>query len=283
MSERGCGLCPGGRLCTPGVRWQQNVMLCLQCRRWQPKGFWSPAQWKSLQPVLLDLQRNCCSQCSPDWWSSAAPASSPTSTPTESPTSSDDGHKPTPTRGWTQTLLVILGADSTDQLLQRTYRLATLGSRIQDFMFYWVDSMGRHQRKRLSYDGALRWRQGMEGICATRGDWTDPISMVKYFDPGNEIYSRAFHLAFPEIASSTKWNKETQGDIFEGLLALKCMDDYGALRKYPGYPHFPPRHAAARIADWIEELVTLVWGVSLIYPESTDSPAEWAHRWRAQV
>ena len=45
----------------------------------------------------------------------------------------------------------------------------------------------------------------------------------------------------------------------------------------PGYPHFPDNCLAARVAAWVEELATMVWGLCLIYPV-TDSPAEWASR-----
>ena len=251
----------------PGVCYVQNAMLCLQCRRWQPKSAWSPAQWKSLKCVLLDLQRNCCSDCSSDWWCSA-------------PNLSDSGRDPEP--GWAQSLLVVLRVASTDKLIQRTYRLATLGRHISDFMTHWVDNLGRQYRKLLSHSGALRYRQGVDGCISGKGAWTDPVSRQRYFDPGNDIYSRAFHLAFPDIAETSGWNAETQGDIFEGFLALRCLDDYGAVRKHPGYPHFPPEGPAARIAAWIDELVTLVWAVCLIHPV-TESPAEWARRWVMEI
>ena len=77
LSKQGCGLCPGGRGCVPGVCYSQNVMLCLQCRRWQPKEAWSKAQWKRLQCVALDLQRNCCSECSTNWWKPTATTKQP--------------------------------------------------------------------------------------------------------------------------------------------------------------------------------------------------------------
>ena len=195
-----------------------------------------------------------------------------------SPTSSDSESDPEP--GWVQSLLVVLRVASTDELIQRTYRFATLGDRISDFMVYWVGIFrvpgGRNNRKLLSYSGALRYRQGMDGFLNGRGDWTDPVSQQRYFDPCNYIYSRAFHLAFPDIAE-TLGNAETLGDTLEGLLALKYWDDHGAIRQLPDYPHFPNGSPTARIVEWIEELVTLVWAVSLIHPV-TDSPAEWASR-----
>ena len=279
LAEKGCGLCTGGHWCTPGVCWTKNVMLCMQCRRWQPKCAWSPAQWKSLQCVMLDLQRNCCSECSSDYWCSIAPTT-PTSSPTSSPTPSETGRAPDP--GWAQSLLVVLGVDSTDMLRERTYRLAQKGICVRDFMTYWVDNLRQAYRKSLSHNGAVRVRQGMDGVAwgGIRCDWTDPLTRERYFDPGNDIYSRAFHLALPAIASN--WNAETHGDIFEGLLALKIMDDYGTIRKYPNYPHFPPGHPAILIAEWIDELVIMVWGVCKIYPPN-DSPAEWADRWFVQV
>ena len=136
----------------------------------------------------------------------------------------------------------------------------------------------------MSYNGALRYRQGMDGFLSGRGDWADPTSRQRYFDPGNDIYSRAFQLAFPDFAarSSQNWNASTLGDIFEGLLALKCLDDFRAIRQWPGYPYFQTNHPATQLAEWIEELVTLVWGVSLIFPLTT-SPTEWASRWRVVV
>ena len=123
----------------------------------------------------------------------------------------------------------------------------------------------------------------MDGFLSGKGDWTDPVSRQRDFDPGNDMYSRASQLAFPDIAEKTSenWNAETQGDIFESPLALKCLDSYRAVRKYPGYPHSPGNCPATRIAAGIEELVTLVWGVCLIYPV-TESPAEWASRWHVQ-
>ena len=262
----------------PGVCYSQNVMLCLQCRRWQPKAAWSPAQWKRLQCVALDLQRNCCSECSPNWWK-------PTTTRT-SPTSSDSGRHPEPV--WAQNLLAVLGVASTGELVQRIYRVATLWRRVNqerplsEFIIHWMQVWGKSYRKRLSHSGALRYRQGMDGLLNdVEGHWMDPVSRQRYFDPGNDIYSRAFQLAFPEICGEENWNVKTQGDIFEAILALKCLDDYGAVRHLPGYPHFPDNCPAARVAAWVEELATLVWGVCLIYPV-TDSPAEWASRWHVQ-
>ena len=90
----------------PGVCYIQNVMLCLQCRRWQPKAAWSPAQWKRLQCVTLDQQRNCCSQCNAEWWTPA-----PT---TNSPTSSDSGRHPEPVCA--QNRLAVLRVASTDSV-----------------------------------------------------------------------------------------------------------------------------------------------------------------------
>ena len=66
------------------------------------------------------------------------------------------------------------------------------------------------------------------------------------------------------------------------MLALKWYDDYGTARRSRGYPKFVPDHPASRITNWIEEFVTLVWGVNLIYP-SDDSPAMWAQRWQIRV
>ena len=262
----------------PGVCYIQNVMLCLQCRRWQPKAAWSPAQWKRLQCVTLDLQRNCCSQCNAEWWT-------PTPT-TNSPTSSDSGRHPEPV--WAQNLLAVLRVDSTGELIQRTYRVATLWRRVtlgrplSEFIIHWMQDLGKSYRKRLSHSGALRYRQGMDGLLNdVEGHWMDPVSRQRYFDPGNDIYSRAFHLAFPEICGDVNWNEKTQGDIFEAILSLKCMDDFGAVRHWPAYPHFPDNGPVARVAAWVEELATLVWGVCLIYPV-TDSPAEWASRWHVE-
>ena len=166
-----------------------------------------------------------------------------------------------------------------DELIQRTYRIATWGRRLDKFIVYWMKELKRKCRKHFSYYGALRYRQGLDGVLHTKGCWTDEVSRQRYFDPGNHVYSRAFHLVFPDIMEKTseQWNKETIGDIFEGLLAMKNLDDYYAVRNIRGHPHFPPKSPAARIAAWIEELVTLVWAVSLIHPV-TDSPAEWASR-----
>ena len=312
LSQQGCGLCSGRSGCEPGVCWTQNVMLCLQCHRWQPKEKWSRAQWKASKCVLLDLQRNCCSACSIDWWTAYTAYTY------------DDGpygrqedrqreqqqreqqheggsrwqhrhrhgqwlsqqHEQEPQQRqqeppWVQSLLVVLRVASVGELVQRTYWLASLGSRIEKFMCYWVENLGRHYRKNLSHFGALWFRQGMEGVCRTTGDWVDPVSLVRFFDPGNDIYSRAFHLAFSDLSGSgtTIWNAETQGDIFEGLLALKNMDDYWTIRGIPGYPTWPRGHAARSIAAWIEALVFSVWGLSLIYP-TEDSPPEWVRRWQ---
>ena len=202
--------------------------------------------------------------------------------PTTSPATSDTTPHGNP--AWAQDLLGVLRVASMDELHQRTYLLAGLGQCISGFMRYWMDTLGRHNRKLMSYTGALRYRQGMDGFLSCEGDWTDPVSGQRYFDPGNDIYSRAFYLAFPDLADQTSpsWNACTQGEMFEGILALKWLDDFGAVRKYRGYPHFPANGPAARIAAWIEELVTLVWAVSLIYPV-TESPAEWACRWHVQV
>ena len=95
-----------------------------------------------------------------------------------------------------------------------------------------MHGLGRKYHEKISYFGALRCRQGMDGFFSGKGDWTDPISRQRYFDPGNDIYSRAFQLAFPDIAEKTSenWNAGTQGNIFKGILALKYLDSYAALR-----------------------------------------------------
>ena len=256
-------------------------MLCLQCQRWQPRRAWSRAQWRSLKCICLDLRRSCCSDCNSDYWCSTTPSSA-TTAPTRIPTPSESVLHCDP--AWAQNLLVVLRVASIDELIQRTYYLVSLARHIGEFMIYWMQEMGRTIRKLLSHNGALRYRQGMDGFLSGKGDWTDPISRQRYFDPGNDIYSRAFQLAFPDIAERTSenWNAETHGDIFESLLALKCLDSYRAVRKCPGYPRFPANCPASRIAAWIEELVTLVWGVSLIYPVN-DSPSEWVSRWHAET
>ena len=178
-------------------------------------------------------------------------------------------------------MLVVLRVASTEELIQRTYHCASGGMAISNFMIHWMESEPRNYRKEMSYSGAVRFRPGMDGLICGKGDWTDPMSGQRYFDPGNDVYSRAFHLAFPDISAWEKWNAETQGDILEGLLALKFLDSYRAIRNEPGYPHFPSKCPAPRIAAWIEELVTLVWSVGVIYP-STDPPAEWAKRWHEE-
>ncbi len=78
---------------------------------------WSPAQWQRSQCVLFDLQRNCCSECSSDWWCSKDVVS-------------------TPSHAWSQNLLVVLQVDSVDELIQRTYRIATWGRRLHKFIVY---------------------------------------------------------------------------------------------------------------------------------------------------
>ena len=182
-------------------------MLCLQCQRWQPRRAWSRAQWRSLKCICLDLRRSCCSDCNSDWWCST-PSSSATTAPRTSPTPSDSDPHSEP--AWAQNLLVVLRVASTDELIQRTYHLATLARPVCEFMIYWMQEMGRKSRKLLSHNGALRYRQGMDGFLSGKGDWTDPISRQRYFDPGNDIYSRAFQLAFPDIAERTSenWNAE---------------------------------------------------------------------------
>ena len=283
LAKSRCGLCPAGTegmFCVPGACYKNNAMLCLQCHRWQPKQAWSPAQWKAVNPVLLDHSRNCCSDCSINWWC-PAPSPRPTTSPCEgatrgAATGARRDHEP----GWVQSVLVVLRIASSDELIQRTYRLAAMGSLISEFMEHWMNTLGKTHRKLLSYSGALRYRPGMDGFIRRKGDWTDPVSGQRYFDPTNDVYSKAFHIAFPKLASRTdRWSAETHGDIFEGILAVKWLDDYGTARKLRGHPNFAPESPAVRIAAWIEELVTLVWGVCLIYP-SDDSPAMWAQRWQ---
>ena len=89
----------------------------------------------------------------------------------------------------------------------------------------------------------------MDGILNSRGDWTDPVSQQRYFDPCNYIYSRAFHLAFPDIVE-TLGNAETLGDTLKGLLALKYWDDHGAIgaRNPPRRPEsVQARNSPARL------------------------------------
>ena len=111
LAKSRCGLCPAGAegmFCVPGACYKNNAMLCLQCHRWQPKQAWSPAQWKAVNPVLLDHSRNCCSDCSINWWC-PAPSPRPTTSPCEgatrgAATGARRDHEP----GWVQSVLVVL-------------------------------------------------------------------------------------------------------------------------------------------------------------------------------
>jgi hypothetical protein len=78
-------------------------------------------------------------------------------------------------------------------------------------------NLGNKYRKQWNHHGALM----IEGKPAPRENAWYSHELDRYFiDPGNAIYARALHLAFPELAQASRWNSETLGDMFEAILGL---------------------------------------------------------------
>ena len=78
-----------------------------------------------------------------------------------------------------------------------------------------LDGKVCQMRKEMSHKGALRTKPGEARHCLADGEW--------YWDPGNTYYSRAFRIAFPNVAKYIT-NEEKLGDILEALLG-KSFDD----------------------------------------------------------
>ena len=80
----------------------------------------------------------------------------------------------------------------------------------------WMESLGRRYRKQVSWLGALRVEHEHDVRVASH---YSTEHKQHFLDPGNDIYARAFMLAFPSL-SSYNWNPQTLGDIFEAILGL---------------------------------------------------------------
>ena len=82
----------------------------------------------------------------------------------------------------------------------------------------WMD-MPRSTRKNLSYNGALRSRQGdpVHYHC--------PVTCQNYFDPTNWIYENALKLLAPEL-TNFPWNAETRGDICESIMGFAFIAEH---------------------------------------------------------
>lgn len=81
------------------------------------------------------------------------------------------------------------------------------------FVMLWME-LPRNQKKQLSYNGAVESRVG--DPC----HYTCPDELVRYFDPGNYIYSAALSIMAPNLEIETNWNAETRGDICESIMGF---------------------------------------------------------------
>ena len=94
------------------------------------------------------------------------------------------------------------------------------------FFEAWVAS-DKHQRKWLSYHGALRrslyLRHAGQQLALTQHHWGDKMKFIDigtYFDPGNWHYQVCFELLFGDVPW---WNQETIGDMFESILGMRYL------------------------------------------------------------
>ncbi len=136
----------------------------------------------------------------------------------------------------------------------------------QDRFAHWIDvvmTLGKHERKTLSYNGAVRCLPG-EAV-----HWIDPRSGVQYRDATNATYARALHSAVL-YAAPQPWNIEelgvvTLGDIMEIGLAGAWQD------ASPANVCFRNRlENLIRVTERVEEKLALVFGGS--------TPQKWASR-----
>jgi hypothetical protein len=226
-------------------------MLCPVCHRWEHKELWSPAQWKSSKPILLDLQRNCCARCSSNHWAA---------------------HTPVPT----------LARETIDDLRQHMMAVASMINRprAESFMKAWMYMLGKSYRKDMSHHGVLKWREYYTDINNAKGLWTNPATGERFHDPGNYIYARAFHLAFPGLGASAGWSQETMGDIFEALLGLVIADDMCGQEGRLGHPRYSKTAPQRLLAGWVDEFAHAVWVVSSLRPSSCSDPRAWAALYR---
>ena len=88
----------------------------------------------------------------------------------------------------------------------------------------WIDAVmqfGRVERKRLSYNGAVRCLPG------EAAHWRDPLSCVTYRDPGNSTYAHALHAACLYAVTPPEgldaYAASTLGDVMEIGLALAWL------------------------------------------------------------
>ena len=84
------------------------------------------------------------------------------------------------------------------------------------FVMLWMD-LPRNQKKQLSYNGAVESRVG--DPC----HYTCPDELVRYFDPGNYIYSAALSIMAPHLETEKNWNAETRGDILESIMGFAYL------------------------------------------------------------
>ena len=99
----------------------------------------------------------------------------------------------------------------------------------------------------------------------------DSVTHMHFFEPGNYIYARAFHLAFGPLAQHYQWNQQTLGDVFEAILGLaflykRQLHDSGSTLPGPLY-----------LATWVELLVYKVCTASSLLQDHAVDAQTWAN------
>ena len=136
------------------------------------------------------------------------------------------------------------------ELAQSVLRVVALANRLSPAVEHYIEAlMGLPgpERKLISHYGALRCRPG------DRIDHIDPDTGVGYFDPTNWTYSFGFKIVFPRLSREYDWNRETQGDICEILLAM-------------GFSRGAERRQYA-LAVWLEEVMYACYTILTIRPD----------------
>lgn len=142
------------------------------------------------------------------------------------------------------------------------------------WVFHWVGSAPQRIRKEMSYDGALRCRRPLDPI-----HYVEPLTRLAYFDPTNEVYSRALLLMCPEL--SDHFNENSLGDIVEAWLAL----GFHRMRVPPHRFKDPTvvDRQVLRLYAWIEEIAYTVYWLTRLQGDSRScSPKQWATSMRAR-
>ena len=187
-------------------------MECPKCGWVRSKKAWRPCQWNNQAVASCDFHR--CKVCDGEMAHDATWHWRPGEMQFQTQTKSD--HKCSfPSKRVRPALT------SKDDIPQAAFELQELASHcdsyiLGDFVMLWM-SLPRNERKNLSYNGAVESRVG--DPC----HYTCPDELVRYFDPGNYIYSAALSIMAPHLETEKNWNAETRGDILESIMGFAYL------------------------------------------------------------